>query len=107
MSLYDNLLKPAKPRQWVALISTGPTIVLISIMYSIFSGNLFYLFIIPAFILLNILMPPVTNCHICKKPLIKRVDGLIEHHIQCGCIEHRWRPVWHSWFEKLRSMILK
>lgn len=100
------MFKPVAPKQWVLLFTSLPALVLVSVGYTIFSGNLFFLLIIPAIIFFSIITPPVSACHICGLPLEKRVKGLIEHHEQCDCVPHRWRPVWYTWFEDINVKLM-
>lgn len=96
--------KGIKPSKIGLLTTTYPIAIIISIVGAFYQSWLFLTF---PFILIfiGIVQKPVTHCDTCLRPLKKKVEGFIEHHVQCNCVENRWRPVWYSWMENLRLNI--
>lgn len=106
-SITNYLFKESPKADKLSIWFTSyPTIIIFSVILAI-QINIFWILLPLLLLFISILSKPIKNCEFCKTPLRKKVDGLIEYHIQCECVKNRWRPVWYSWFENIHNKIFR
>ena len=101
------LEKGVEPNYLNLLFTSVPTMLIIILFLVIKNKNLWLLLFPFGVFGLLILKKPLEKCEFCGKPIKHKIQGLFDLHIQCGCIENRWRPIWHLWAENIHNRIFR